>query len=132
MRRNSLAAIVIALMTLCCVAFSRENPPKEPEKKIALHILYVGHPKTPRATDFVSFLRKHFTEVNIADLDTFQEKAIKNCDVAVIDYSGLNIKDRMIQMPRMPFKKEYSHPIVTVGAAGALVSRQLKLKTGYL
>ncbi len=132
MKRNYLSILLIVSMGLCCIASSSGNPETEHEKKIALHLLYVGHPKTPRAADFVSFLEKHFKQVNIADLDTFTEKTIKDCDVAIIDYSGLVIKGHAIMSPRIPFKSDYSRPIMTVGAAGALVCDRLKLKTGYL
>ena len=132
MKRNNLSVLLIVSMALCCIGSSSEHPKTDHEEKIALHILYVGHPKTLRATDFASFLKKHFTQVNIVDLDTFVEKSINDCDVAIIDYSGLTIKDNAIVLPRIPFKSDYSRPIMTLGAAGALVCDSLNLKTGYL
>lgn len=132
MKGKSSFVLLIMSMALCCMASARENLDSDYKNKLALRILYVGHPGTARATDYVSFLEKHFTQVNVANLDTFVEKTIRDCDVAIIDYSGLTIKDNTIQMPRIPFDEDYSRPIVTIGAAGALVSDYLSLKTGYL
>ena len=57
--------------------------------KIPLRVLYVGLPGTERQKDFVTFLGKHFTQVDTANYNTFKEEQTRDCDVAILDKDGL-------------------------------------------
>ncbi len=102
------------------------------EGKVNLRVLYVGEPDTDREKDFVGFLEKHFAKVGKADLEKVEPKDAEGFDVVIVDYSGLTIKGNAIVTPRIPFGRGYSSPVLTIGAAGALVCDSLGLKTGYL
>jgi hypothetical protein len=96
-------------------------------QKLPLHILYVGHPEAERTSDFVSFLKEHFQEVDTADLGQFQPKQKLNADVVVVDYDGDGFK-----APRFSIPTGYSKPTVTIGVVGGLICSQSGLKTGYM
>ncbi len=132
MRSRGFAVVAVAAMVFCClIAYVGKCGAAESEK-VKLRVLYVGHPGSDREKDFVGLLGKHFVKVGKADLEKFEEKDGRDYDVVVIDYSGLTIKENTIITPRIPFHRMYSRPVLTIGAAGALVSDSLGLKTGYL
>ncbi len=125
----ALAAVMVATYVVASCAAEDSAPTPE---KIGLRVLYVGYPGTSREKDFVSFLEKHFAKVGRGGLDKFQEKDADGFDVVIMDYSGLTIKGNAIITPRVPFDRTYTRPVMTIGAAGALVCDSLGLKTGYL
>lgn len=121
-----------AAVLLCHLAACEEARRDAAEERIGLRVLYVGHPGSEREKDFVGFLEKHFAKVGKADLNKVDVKDAEGFEVVVVDYSGLTIKGNAIMTPRIPFGRGYSRPVLTIGAAGALVSDSLELKTGYL
>ncbi len=122
------ASAIPAAMSLH--AFAAETPAAPP--KIALRVIYFGHPQTPRAKDFGGFLEQHFTKVAQGDLDTFSEADPAGYDVTILDYGELKIVKNHIESPKRAVSRQYSHPTITIGATGGLVCQQLGLKTGYL
>jgi hypothetical protein len=100
--------------------------------RINLRVIYFGQPQSPRARDFVGFLEKHFSKVGQGDLDTFRESDAASYDVTLLDYDELKVVNNHIQMPKIIVNRQYLRPTVTIGATGALVCEQLRLKTGYL
>jgi len=132
MKRKTLLILAIAAATFCCLAACEGETSGLNQKKVALRVLYVGHPGTSRERDFVEFLERHFAKVGKGDLAKFEPKDAKAFDVVIMDYSGLTIKGNTIITPRMPFGRGYSRPVLTIGAAGALMSDSVGLKTGYL
>lgn len=112
-------------------------------EKIGLRILYAGHSGTAREKDFVDFLSAYFKEVKTADLAQFIENnklegkgpLIKKelsdrsdgFDVIILDYDSDGAK-----MPQVKLPESYTRATVTLGLTGALLCRNLKLKTGYL
>ena len=100
--------------------------------KIGLRVIYLGHPQSPRARDFVGFLEKHFRKVGQGDLDTFRESDGASYDVTILDYDELKVVNNHIRMPKTIVSRQYLRPTVTIGATGALVCERLGLKTGYL
>lgn len=118
----------VAAAFLCpLVGVSAEEP--APPVKIALRILYAGHPGSKREKDFVEFLGQHFTQVQTGDLAAFNDKSADGFDVAILDYDGEGME--AFKFPRPHLSQNYAHATVTVGVAGALIGNQLQLKTGY-
>ena len=110
-------------------------PPEQEQRqpaspaKIALRILYAGHPGSDREKDFSDFLGKYFTQVETGDLATFSDRSADGFDVAILDYDS-DGKDAF-KFPRPKLSQNYARATVTVGVAGALICSQLRLKTGY-
>jgi len=132
MKRQALFVVGLAAMTLCYLAIASCESSAPARGKIGLRVLYVGYPGMEREKDFVGFLEKHFTKLGKADLDKIEPKDAEGFDVVVLDYGELIIKGNAIVSPRVVFGREYSRPVLTIGAAGALVCDSLGLKTGYL
>jgi len=95
--------------------------------KIDLKILYAGHPGSQREEALVTFLRKHFTEVQTCDLKGFKEDQAEGFAVTVMDYDGDGFK-----APRPHLSREFFRPMMTVGVPGALICGNLSLKMSYL
>jgi hypothetical protein len=117
------ATIAVLCLALTCSAASAGGT--DPGKNI--RILYVGHPGSDREKDFVDFLSKHFGTVAKGDLGAFKESQSNGYDVTIMDYDG-----DFLKAPRPNISQGFSHPILAVGAVGALVGRSLGLKTGYM
>ena len=117
----ALAAVGLLMPGLRCQAGTL------PGDKIALRILYVGHPNSSREVDFLAFLRQHFREVNTGDLARFNAGQAADADVILFDYDGDGFK-----APRPSLPTDYARPTVTIGVAGGLFCSQRGLKTGYM
>ena len=92
-----------------------------------MRILYVGLPGTDRQEDFVTFLSKHFEQVDTADYNTFKEKQTENCDVAIFDKDGLDWKALEIQV-----SGQYARATVSLGVPGAFWVRWASRRMGYM
>ncbi len=104
----------------------QERPAVSPGK-IPLRVLYVGLPGTERQKDFVTFLGKHFTQVDTGDYNTFQEEQTKDCDVAILDKDGLEWKPLDIRV-----SSRYSRATMSLGVPGAFWVRSVSRKMGYM
>jgi hypothetical protein len=132
MKKRGVFAAALATMAMSLWTPHGVEGADAAREKISLRVLYVGEPGTEREKDFVGFLEKHFAKVGKADLEKVEAKDGDGFDVVIVDYSGLTIKGNAIITPRVAFGRGYSRPILTIGAAGALVCDNLGLKTGYL
>lgn len=132
MKKQALLVLGVPGLVLFYLASLSCEEATPAEGKVNLRVLYVGEPDTDREKDFVGFLEKHFAKAGKADLEKVEAKDAEGFDVVIVDYSELTIKGNAIVTPRMPFGRGYSRPILTIGAAGALVCDSLGLKTGYL
>ena len=121
-----LKASVAVVLSLVASSWPLSGEPAANEK-IPLHVLYAGHPGAKRTSDFVQFLKEHFTEVDTADLGQIQLGRKLGADVVLLDYDGDGFK-----APRVSFPKGYSQPTLTIGVVGGLICSQNRLKTGYL
>ena len=104
-----------------------EEQPAVSSGKMQLRVLYVGLPDTERQKDFVTFLGKHFTQVETTDYNTFQEEQTKDCDVAIFDKDGLEWKPLDIRV-----SSRYSRATVSLGVPGAFWIRSVSRKMGYM
>ena len=89
--------------------------------------MYAGLSNTDRSKDFVSFLKKHFRQVQTTDYNTFTGTHTADFDVAIIDYDGADTRS-----PRPNIRRQYARATVTMGVPGAFICSNLSLKTGYL
>ena len=96
-------------------------------EKSDLRILYVGLPDTERQKDFVTFLGKHFKQVDTADYNAFDEEQTKDYDVAILDKDGIEWAALDINVSR-----EYSRATVSIGVPGAFWIRRVSRKMGYM
>jgi hypothetical protein len=122
----------LAFMAFSWLTASAAEPSLAAHPKIALRVIYFGHPQTPRAKDFVELLEQHFAKVGQGDLDTFGESDAAGYDVTILDYDELKVVNDRIESPKKIVSRQYPHPTITIGATGALVCDRLRLKTGYL
>ena len=121
----------LALVTFACSSsFAADAAASSP--KIALRVIYFGHPQSARAKDFVGLLQQHFTKVGQGDLDTFRESDAAGYAVTILDYDELKVVKNRIEMPKKIVSRQFAHPTITIGATGALICQQLGLKRGYL
>ncbi len=118
----------LAAVSMCSAVGTAAEEPAPPEK-IAMHILYAGHPGSAREKDFAEFLGKYFTQVQTGDLATFGDRSADGFDVAILDYDGDGMD--AFHAPRPKLSQNYTHATVTVGVIGGLLGSQLRLKTGY-
>jgi hypothetical protein len=95
--------------------------------KIALRILYAGHPGSTRERDFVKFLGEIFSSVATTDLARFTPATADGADVVLMDYDGDGFK-----APRPHLGEGYARATVTIGVVGGFIGGDLRLKTGYL
>ncbi len=137
-RRTLLAVGILLAISPCWskgsepgpVAETKTAPQEQPAaspSKIQLRVLYVGLPDTERHKDFVTFLGKHFTQVETADYNTFKEEQTKDCDVAIFDKDGLEWKALNIRV-----SSRYSRATVSLGVPGAFWVRSVSRKMGYM
>ena len=121
------AGLLSSLVPQALAATAGRGPTKVP-----LRVGYFGRPQTLRSKDFVAFLEKNFDTVRQGELEKFRQKDAEEFDVVILDYDELKVVNNRIQLPRVPFDRQYTRPIVTIGATGALICGRLGLKTGYL
>jgi len=150
MRFRGLITIGLLLAFSLCWSCRKKTPEPEPEKqpadsnvaetataiesqppvasgKIPLRVLYVGLPDTERQNDFVTFLGKHFTQVDTADYNSFKEEQTKDCDVAIFDKDGLEWAPLDVDV-----SPQYSRATVSLGVPGAFWVRRVSRKMGYM
>lgn len=96
-------------------------------RKLDLRVLYVGLQDTERQKDFVTFLGKHFKQVDTADYYTFEEEQTKDYDVAILDKDGIEWAALDIDVSH-----EYSRATVSIGVPGAFWIRRVSRKMGYM
>jgi CheY-like chemotaxis protein len=105
----------------------QQNELIDSDGKIKLRILCTTSPKEGRTADFVSFLSRHFVKVETTDYKSFREELADDFDVVIIDY-GMTRPGT----PTPELTSEYSRATVTLGVAGSMVCRRLRLKPDYL
>jgi hypothetical protein len=101
------------------------------EAVLPLHVLYVGNAKSPRADDYLGFLRKHFKQVTGADRERFDPsaRAAKDADVVLLDWSQSETDVRKAKSP-LGKREDWSRPTVLLGSAGLLLAGQWQLIGG--
>jgi len=123
------AAAAGLLVVLSAGTWSRAQSQSAPAagEVSKLRILYAGHSGSDREKEFVAFLQKHFAVVQTGNLQTFQEADTQGFDVTLLDWDW-----NATNGPRPKVSPSFSRPVMTVGVPGGFMSRQWKLKTGYM
>ena len=127
--RRSFALTPMAVAAFCLISAARgQDAASAPaaDGKIALRVLYAGHPGSDREKDFLTFLGEHFATVGQGDLAQFADEQASGYDVVIMDYDGEGFK-----APRPRISKQYARPTVTIAVVGGLAGQGLRLKTGY-
>jgi hypothetical protein len=91
------------------------------EPRLPLKIMYLGNEGTPRAAQFVEFLRAQFERVEAADRDTFDPQTARDADVVLLDWSQRDTDSENAVSPLGP-RENWSKPTVLVGSAGHLLA----------
>ena len=97
-----------------------------PTEPIPLRVLYAGNPDSERAKDFVSFLKKHFTQVTAGDYEKFKESDADGHDVIIFDWG----QGRLPKAPRL--SPSFNRAVVLISAAGERVAEPLKYNIDWL
>jgi hypothetical protein len=91
------------------------------EPRFPLRVMYLGNEGTPRATEFIDFLRVRFEQVaakNRADLDL---ESVGAYDVVLLDWSQTDTDSEKAVSPLGP-RLQWSKPTVLLGSAGHLLA----------
>ena len=127
--------VASVLTAFCLCSGLRSEVPVTEGATIQLRVLYVGRSGTPRGKDrekdFVGFLEEHFATVGKGNLNKVQQKDAESFDVMILDYGRLVVESDRIMTPRIPFDRDYSRPVITVGDMGASACGKLGLKTSH-
>ena len=134
MRFASLVASLTALAVM--------TPTVRPAEKMALTVLYAGNPDSPRAKDFVAFLKQHFAKVGETSYEKFKPDEAKGYDVVVFDWTSIyprgeggkiDSKVTSLRSPKAPrLPADFDRPAVLIGAAGGDLAGPRRLKIDWL
>lgn len=127
LRAYPCSVALLALLALVLPGTAIQAHAQGAPNKIPLRILYAGHPGSARETDFLSFLKQHFRQVDAGDFARLDAKKAKEADVVLLDYDSDGFNG-----PRATLPEGYTRPTVTIGVIGGLLCSQLRLKTGYM
>ncbi|MFY9345998.1 MAG: hypothetical protein WAT39_26140 [Planctomycetota bacterium] len=111
------ALVVFPLLALPVVA-------QEPARNPALHLAFVGDLASPRATDFVRFLREQFARVDAVERATCTPEQLRTADVVVLDWPQAEGVMRWLEDKQQPRHNplgelaRWDRPTVLIGSAG--------------
>ncbi len=100
----------------------------EPQR-LPLRVMYLGNEGTPRATEFVEFLRTRFEQVAERNRDDFDGDAASAFDVVLLDWSQRDTDSEKATSPLGP-RAEWSKPTVLLGSAGHLLATPWEIVGG--
>src|SRR5262245_51322912 len=95
---------------------------------LPLRVLYVGDNRD-RATDYETYLKRHFANVTVARREGFDPAAARDADVVLLDWSQ---SEDEVDKVTSPFGKleDWSKPTVLLGSAGLFMAGQWQLIGG--
>lgn len=133
MRTVNLAVWLLAGTTLSCpIARADDRIPRERED---LSILYAGYPGGPREKAWTEFLKRWFSKVESIDLRKLSVRSAADFDVVVADWTSRYENGRYnpgAERHNTSLGKDFTKPIIMIGAVGAELTRRIKLKTDWL
>lgn len=116
-RRVLLIAVIIPLQ--CLSAAPGQDSP--------LKVLYIGH----RSSEFVPFLKTHFTTVESVSRQEFRPAQAKQFDVVLLDWpQSHEMRGAWLEGSPLGRREEWSKPTVLLGSAGLNLAVAWKLKGG--
>ena len=120
---------VVLALSLAAAAQDRSlNPP--------LHVAFVGELQSPRAVDFVKFLREQFARVDAIERATCTPEQLRHADVVVLDWpqeDGVTAKFHDKEPCKNPLGEiaRWDRPTVLIGSAGLNVATEWSVPGGY-
>jgi hypothetical protein len=91
------------------------------EPRLPLRVVYLGNENTPRATEFVDFLRTRFEQVAERNRDDLDLDSIGAFDVLLLDWSQSDSGSAKAVSP-LGSRDRWSMPTVLLGSAGHLLA----------
>lgn len=130
-----IASTLTMLVTAFASAQESPAPPAPPAapglgEAAKLKILYSGVLETPRAQNWLEFLRRNFATVGSIEAASLTPEAAKSYDVVITDANRLYPMDPQkpgIDLPRAGLGMEFDRPVVMIGAMGGTVQSHTKI-----
>ena len=91
------------------------------EPRVPLKVVYLGNEGTPRAAEFVDFLRTRFEQVGERKRDDLDLESVGAFDVVLLDWSQSDTPLEKAVSPLGP-RADWSKPTVLFGIAGLLLA----------
>ena len=107
-----LAALAWLMMAGACFAAPLDFPQR---------VLYAGNRDTPRQRAFVELLEKRFSQVDVANRETFDPAQARDADVVLLDWSQQDKRSADYKSP-LGEREAWSKPTVLLGSAGLLLA----------
>ena len=99
----------------------------EPDTGLPQKVLYIGN----RTSEFVPFLKEHFTKVESVSRDDFHPAQAKDFDVVLLDWpQSHQMRGAWLDGSPLGKREEWSKPTVLLGSAGLNLAVTWKLKGG--
>src|SRR6185437_10604857 len=97
------------------------------DQNLPQKVLYVGH----RGSDFVPFLKQHFSTVQSVSREKFQPAQVRDFDVVVLDWpQSHQMRGAWLDGSPLGRREDWSKPTVLLGSAGLNLAVAWKLKGG--
>ena len=135
MKRLKAAALLVAAFTLFALcecntarAITQDSEQFQVGEFHKLSVLYAGFPGTPRERSFVKLLGSAFARVETIELEKLNSTSAESFDVIVADWSERFEEGRFVgpQGFENRLGREFTRPIVMVGAIGGRLPEQTK------
>jgi hypothetical protein len=121
--QRTITKLALAVLSLWAGVATADEP------LVSLRVVYVGNAKSPRASNFTTFLKKHFARVTAADYASFVPAALHDADVVLVDWSQSDGDLRKSSFP-LGRLEDWSKPTVLLNSAGLLVAAHWQLIGG--
>ena len=131
MTRYRLGRGVGRIAAFFCLAVVLVNCASEPGV-IDLHVLYAGDLSLDRAADWKGFLEEHFSRVDTIDVANISDETTAEADVVIFD-GAYELMDNRIYLPKIPaMSREFTRPVIMIGAAAGKTLTQMDLKLDWM
>ena len=99
---------------------------------IEMRVLYAGDLSLERAVDWQGFLEEHLTRVDTSDVSRLSMETAADADVVIIDGS-YELSDNRIHLPKVPpLSRDFTRPVIMIGAAAGKTVTQMDLKIDWM
>ena len=123
---SAVACILLAIFTVAVLGCSGSDG------SIDLSVLYAGEVGEPRSADWMEFLSDSFARVDSIDISRLSMETAAGADVVIID-GRYALEDYRIHLPKVPeLDRDFTKPVVMVGAAAGKTLTQMDLKLDWM
>lgn len=104
----------------------------ERDGRLALSVLFAGEVDQPRSSDWMEFLTEHFTMVDSIDVSRLSMETAADADVVIID-GRFALEENRIYLPKVPpLNRDFTKPVIMVGAAAGATLTRMDLKLDWM